>query len=192
MNSKVRLIVAVVLTSLSGILLLAALLRSGRNETTLEPEEKSIDVSVVRPVADEAPVGGEALVRKNLFSRSRGAARPDAPPSALPSVAPAEIAAAPAAPPPNLEMLGEYPNDWPRLKLTGVYRIRGVYAAVITGGDEKTVLTGDRYYRLYRPGDEIGGGVVLVRADARSALLRKDNKGWTIALGAEPPAVKKQ
>ena len=192
MNSKVRLIVAVVLTSLSGILLLAALLRSGRNETTLEPEEKSIDVSVVRPVADEAPVDGEAIVRKNLFSRSRGAAPPDAPPSALPPVAPAEIAAAPAAPPPNLEMLGEYPNDWPRLKLTGVYRIRGVYAAVITGGDEKTVLTGDRYYRLYRPGDEIGGGVVLVRADARSALLRKDNKGWTIALGAEPPAVKKQ
>ncbi len=192
MNSKVRLIVAGVLTSLSGILLLAALLRSGRNAATRVPEEKNIDVNVVRPVAEEAPVDGAAIVRKNLFSRTRGAAPEQTNAAPLPPVLPPEVAAAPAAPPPNLEMLGEYPNDWPRLKLTGVYRIRGVYAAVITGGDEKTVLTGDRYYRLYRPGDEIGGGVFLVRADARSALLRKDNKGWTIALGADPPAVKKQ
>lgn len=191
MNSKARLIAAVAITALAGIFLLMTLLRSGGTAPAVLPDDKQFDVSVIRPVAEEPPESGAEIVRKNLFSRTRGvAAAPERSPEPVPAQPVTE--AAPPAAMPKIDMHGAYPNDWPRLKLTGVYRVRGVYAAVITGGDAKTVLTGSQYYRLYRPGDEIGGGVKLVQADARSALLQKDNKGWTITLGAEPPAVKKK
>ncbi|MBQ4106678.1 MAG: hypothetical protein IJC73_03765 [Lentisphaeria bacterium] len=189
MNSKIRLIVAVAITALSGVLLLTTLLRTGKTGA-VPVDDKKIDISVIRPVAEASLENGAGIVKKDLFSRTRGAA--EAAPAKEQPAEPAAKAAPAPAPAPALEMHGAYPNDWPRLKLTGVYKIQGEYAAVITGGDDRTVSTGEHYYRLYRPGDEIGGGVKLVRAEPKSALLQKNNKGWTIALGASPPAVKKK
>ena len=189
MNSKIRLIVAVAMTALSGILLLTALLRTGKTGA-VAVDDKKIEISVIRPVADASLENGAGIVKKDLFSRTRGAA--EAAPAKAQPVQPVAKAAPAPAPVPVLEMHGAYPNDWPRLKLTGIYKIQGEYAAVITGGDDRSVSTGDHYYRLYRPGDEIGGGVKLVRAEPKSALLQKDNKGWSIELGASPPAVKKK
>ena len=73
MNSKIRLIVAVAITALSGVLLLTALLRTGKTGA-VPVDDKKIDISVIRPVAEASLENGAGIVKKDLFSRTRGAA----------------------------------------------------------------------------------------------------------------------
>ena len=132
------------------------------------------------------------LVSRNIFSSLRGkkAEIPDPPePENVP-----EVVVQPEEPPKvevKYNMLGAYPNDWPRFKLLGVSCVDGRYTAIIRGAPILKVTQGPVFARNYTIGDDLSGGVVLheVKIEERLVLLRRGNDVLTIKLGVEPPEV---
>ncbi len=128
------------------------------------------------------PVDPAAMQAKNLFIPQRGQLPPP-PPEVKPEPAPD-----PAAEVAKLNQLGAYPDDWPRLMLTGaIQEADGSWRAIITGGNNFTVAGGDRYPGFYRVGDTISGNLVLAAVQPRSAIIQQGGNALTIQLGVKPP-----
>ena len=179
MKSRNIMIAAVALAFVSTVLFVTALIAQSRMpEEALPPAHGDVMLQFPEPTP-EAAADYSQIAAQDIFSRTRGKA------------APAPKSAGQAAPPPaeEITMLPGYPNEWPRLKLTGVFMLDGRPGAVIAGGAALPVSSGDRYARLYRVGDEIGGGVSLLIVRERSVVLRGAAGCWEIMLGAEPPVV---
>ena len=132
----------------------------------------------------------EIITVRDLFSPLRGR-RPPTEPADDDEV---EISA-PAAPVrESLNRLSHYPGDWPRFKLTGVVLADGRLTALIAGGPDYKVSSGEKFPRHYTTGDALVGGVSLHRIDVenRRVELRRGNDLLTIKLGVEPPEVPKK
>lgn len=178
-------------------LLLAAFLKDSAGELQFVPpaEDHEETLPADTPTADTSMQQDTAgAAAKNIFSAARGVPpQPAVPPE---PETPPEQQQKPAGKPAEevqLNMLGSYPNDWPRYKLTGVSCVNGRYTAIIRGGPVHKVTSGEVFARNYAIGDDLSGGVTLheVRIDERLALLRRGNDVLTIKLGVEPPEVKK-
>ncbi len=131
----------------------------------------------------------EIITVRDLFSPSRGRRSPTE------SAAVADVGnPAPVPEPELLNRLPNYPNDWPRFKLTGVVLVDGRLTALIAGGPDYKVSSGDKFPRHYTTGDTLGGGVSLHRIDVddRRVELRRGNDLLTVKLGVEPPEVPKK
>ena len=141
-------------------------------------------IEIVTRIPEPAPELPEVrgIIERNIFMRKR--------------VEPKSQGAGETAPERSgleqVTMLEAYPDAWPRLKLTGVCVLNGRTGAVVNGGDVRTMSSGEQFDSFYFEGDEIGGGVRLGRVLRDSALLVKDNQGWTIQIGADPPVVVKK
>ncbi len=181
MSGRSVLILGIAVAVATLLLMASALVRG----TPSHLEADSLVVPPAAAAAAEAPAPApdiSGIAAHNPFSPLRGRSRPE------PS--PARIEPEPVPPPPEtppLNMLGSYPGDWPRLTLTGVFKIGGRYGAVITGGDHFTYAGGSRFPRLYLVGDAIGSGISLAAVDEYEAVVRKDNNGLAIRLGVKPP-----
>jgi len=181
-----------ILAILIGILALATLTAAlfWRPPATPRAPVEVLPVKLAVPAAVVLPeVAAADLAAHDLFSPVRGKTV-ESPPTPEPK----QQQEQPAAPQePALNMLSGYPDDWPRLKLTGIFRLGNQAGAVISGGDTFTVdASGQRYPRLYRVGETISGGVILARVEDREVTLRKENNALKIAIGVEPPAVKEK
>lgn len=128
----------------------------------------------------------EIIAIRDLFSPRRGAR-----PTPEPATSRGDDRPAPAPEPEALNRLQNYPGDWPRFKLTGVVFVDGRLTALIAGGRDCKVSSGEIFPRHYTTGDALGGGVSLHRIDVdnRMVVLRRGNDLLTIKLGAEPPEV---
>ena len=152
------------------------------------PETGAVGVGDAEEDGD-FPTDREIITVRDLFSPLRGQ-RPQTEPAASGGV---------ENPPPAperelLNMLPNYPNDWPRFKLTGVMLVNGRLTALIAGGADFKVSSGDKFPRHYTTGDALVGGVSLHRIDVenRRVELRRGNDLLTIKLGVEPPEVPKK
>ena len=180
MKSRNIMIAAVALAFVSTVLFVIALIVQSRMPEEVLPAPHG-DVMLKFPEPTPGPAADYSqIAAQDIFSRMRGQ-------TAAPAGSIGQASPPPAAE--ELQMLPGYPNEWPRLKLTGVFMLGGRPGAVIAGGDALPVSSGDRYSRLYRVGDEIGGGVSLLIVRERSVVLKSAAGCWEIMLGAEPPVV---
>lgn len=188
-------IAALTLTLISFlILLVAALKNSAAPEITANDDGSSVAENVSDGISPQLEQDAADAVTGNIFSATRGAVQETVEPT--PPSEPEkkeEPVSAKTEEEVTLNMLGSYPNDWPRFKLTGVSCVRGRYTAIIRGGPEHKVTSGEVFARNYTIGDDLSGGVTLykVKIDEREALLRRGNDVLSIKLGVEPPEVKK-
>lgn len=184
MKSRNIMISAVAVALAAVLFFLLALIRQSRGRVT-EGVSPRADLILELPEPEpDAVVDYSGIAATDLFSRERGKV-PEPPPVK-------EEEKATLAAEETITMLSSYPNEWPRLKLTGVFVLDGRPGAVISGGDALPVSSGDKFARLYRVGEHIGGGVSLGSVRERSVIIKSSAGGWEIWLGAEPPVVPKK
>ena len=210
MNHRGNLISGIVLCTIASVILLIAY-RNGLNAVPVSVEHQEIETNLEYPEAppQENLDYGDLAVR-NLFSRDRDPqvrqqkiaeeeARIKAEEEAKRKAeeeakrkAEEEAKRKAEEEANRITPLKEYPDAWPRLKLTGIYVVNGEKGVAINGGKTLTVSAGNLYSTLFHVGDDVGGGVTLLEIQESSVVLVKDKQSWPIRLGAEPPAVKKK
>ena len=197
MNRRNILIAAIGAALLAAVLLAISLVRDAK----MTPAQVEVHEFIATPqypaIADHSKEDYSAIAKQDLFDVRRGVV-----PKPAPVPAPAKKEPEKKEKPATLsdsasakttfKMLGGYPNDWPRLKLTGVFLLDGKLGAIIAGGDARPHTSGTTYSNVYREGDAIGGGVILGKVYPTSVILAKGGNGWTIYIGADPPAVPKK
>ena len=181
MNLKYYLAAASALAAAAILLLTFELIRERRVDRIAPPREELEIVTRIPAASPELPeVRG--IIDRNIFMRKRAA--PGVPATGEGISEQNGLG--------EITMLEAYPDAWPRLKLTGVCVLNGRAGAIVNGGSARPVTSGDQFDSFYFTGDEIGDGVRLGRVSRDSVLLVKENQGWTIQIGADPPVVVKK
>ena len=197
MNRRNILIAAIGAALLAAILLAFSLIRDAKTTPAQVEAHEFVTVPQYPAIADHSKEDYTAIVKQDLFDVRRGVAPKPAPEPAPVKKEPAKPVKAAtlsdsASAKTSFKMLGGYPNDWPRLKLVGVFLLDGKLGAVSSGGDARTHTAGTTYSNVYREGETIGGGVILGKVYPDSVILAKGGNGWTIYIGNDPPAVPKK